>query len=309
MLIDDILQDGYIIWNVDPEWASINYEKGRQNLIETLNKAVVIKIDNVAEYLYTISSKEYWSLDSDFPNITPPWPIMWFEYSGAQIINSEGILKRSELSCKYGVLIYAFAAPKDNYHPNNKDKYGCHAIHFVRIQNYPITQLPFVTTYIVTDEGKFRYIADKDRKTIFNFITKDQKSIDTCLKFWNGGLYAPFLALSFIHCKNVIKVANYPPNKLQKARVKKGKLPFVRYYTLNIDPMKQTLKKEGRAEKIGLQKALHICRGHFATYTAEAPLFGRYVGTYWKPMHVRGKVQKGVVIKDYNVLPNTMGEK
>lgn len=47
--------------------------------------------------------------------------------------------------------------------------------------------------------------------------------------------------------------------------------------------------------------ALHTVRGHFATYTADAPLFGKLVGTYWKPATIRGSDQHGQVIKDYDV--------
>ena len=66
--------------------------------------------------------------------------------------------------------------------------------------------------------------------------------------------------------------------------------------------MKATLQSEGGASKNGLKKALHICRGHFATYTQDAPLFGNFVGTVWKPQHVRGNAQHGAVVKDYRVL-------
>ena len=55
----------------------------------------------------------------------------------------------------------------------------------------------------------------------------------------------------------------------------------------------------------GIKKALHICRGHFVTYTPKHPLFGKYVGTFWKPDHVRGNAKNGIVLKDYKVNFNT----
>jgi len=42
-----------------------------------------------------------------------------------------------------------------------------------------------------------------------------------------------------------------------------------------------------------------LVRGHFATYTQERPLFGRYAGTVFIPAHVRGTPEAGIVIKDY----------
>jgi hypothetical protein len=46
---------------------------------------------------------------------------------------------------------------------------------------------------------------------------------------------------------------------------------------------------------------VHLCRGHFATYTDQAPLFGKYVGRFWIPPHARGDRARGIVIKDYEV--------
>jgi hypothetical protein len=109
------------------------------------------------------------------------------------------------------------------------------------------------------------------------------------------------LALSFLHCKNVTAIKQTPPKKLSKATQKRHGKPLVRYHTLEIEPMKQVLKHEGQVEKTGLKKALHICRGHFAHYSEEKPLFGRIAGTVWRPSHVRGSLDEGVVGKDYRV--------
>jgi hypothetical protein len=53
----------------------------------------------------------------------------------------------------------------------------------------------------------------------------------------------------------------------------------------------------------GKQIPLHLVRGHFATYTDEAPLFGKRTGTYWRPAHTRGNPEKGLSTKDYCVKP------
>jgi hypothetical protein len=67
--------------------------------------------------------------------------------------------------------------------------------------------------------------------------------------------------------------------------------------------MKRILKTEGNIESEGLKRALHICRGHFSTYSEEKPLFGRVAGTFWIPAHTRGQIKEGVVISDYKVSP------
>jgi hypothetical protein len=109
------------------------------------------------------------------------------------------------------------------------------------------------------------------------------------------------LTLALMNCRNVERREVEQPPKLSKKWAKKHGRPLVRYHVLDIDPMRKVLRDEGGSEKTGLKKALHICRGHFATYTDDAPLFGRVTGTFWKPQHVRGSAKHGVVVKDYNV--------
>lgn len=46
---------------------------------------------------------------------------------------------------------------------------------------------------------------------------------------------------------------------------------------------------------------LHSCRGHFKTYTPERRLFGKYIGTFWIPPHMRGNAEVGIVQKEYEV--------
>lgn len=109
------------------------------------------------------------------------------------------------------------------------------------------------------------------------------------------------LALSFLHCKNVTVTQQRPPDWQQKAAQKKHGRPLVTYHVLNIEPMKTVLRTEGDIEHNGLKKALHICRGHFKTFTPDKPLFGKVTGTYWWQPHVRGSAEVGVTLKDYNV--------
>jgi hypothetical protein len=109
------------------------------------------------------------------------------------------------------------------------------------------------------------------------------------------------LAWSFMSCKSVaVQVVN-PDLQRNRERRKAGLKPFLRYHTINIEPMKTILRTEGNIETVGLKRALHICRGHFSTYSEERPLFGKVAGTFWIPAHVRGSAKQGVVVSDYNV--------
>jgi hypothetical protein len=92
-----------------------------------------------------------------------------------------------------------------------------------------------------------------------------------------------------MHCKNVAIIDHAVDKPLAKKWASKhGGLRPTRYKTLVIEPLKQVLRSEGRAEQHGLQKALHICRGHFADYTEGRGLFGKIHGKFWMPSTVRG---------------------
>ena len=68
--------------------------------------------------------------------------------------------------------------------------------------------------------------------------------------------------------------------------------------------MKRVLETEGGIKQNGFKKALHICRGHFATYTPEKGMMGRKLEepvTVWKRAHVRGDVEHGIAAKSYKV--------
>lgn len=73
-----------------------------------------------------------------------------------------------------------------------------------------------------------------------------------------------------------------------------------RHYTLRIRPG-SFRNSRGDTQPSGAKNAYHIARGHFKTYTADAPLLGKHVGTWWWPAHARGSKSAGTVTKDYDV--------
>lgn len=109
------------------------------------------------------------------------------------------------------------------------------------------------------------------------------------------------LSYTFMHCKNVPVLEVSPPEKLSRKSLKRYGIPLTKYRTIEIDGMKEVLRTEGRIQEVGLSKALHLCRGHFKTYTPEKPRFGRDTGSFWVSPHVRGSKDRGEVIKDYAV--------
>lgn len=109
-------------------------------------------------------------------------------------------------------------------------------------------------------------------------------------------------AFMFSHCKNVELVERLPKRHEQREAKRRGE-PILKYHEIVIDPGRttQVAVGAGNPHQDKPSRALHIARGHFATYTEDKPLFGKYTGTYWRPAHVRGSAELGAIKSTYKV--------
>lgn len=103
-------------------------------------------------------------------------------------------------------------------------------------------------------------------------------------------------AFTFANCKNSELVDSTCELKPRDKIERRLKLPSFKRYTLKIDGRSAT-RTDGNANLDA--PAYHLCRGHFATYTPDRPLFGRLSGRFWIPAHTRGKKSSGEISKDY----------
>ena len=121
-------------------------------------------------------------------------------------------------------------------------------------------------------------------------------------------LFPALMALSFMHCKNVTFEAVEPSEKLSRGYRKRHGRPLVSYGELRIDPIRKVLEQQRQGVGGSLRKALHLCRGHFKTFSEDAPLLGHATGTYWWAPQMRGAASEGVALKDYRVeAPSKIG--
>ena len=249
----------------------------------------VLLTDNVANYFYTQSDQEHWSIDRDFPNIAPPFPKFWVEWKMVMTIHSkdEGDTDVSKLLPQGGRVGQMFVAldpsevKGENIPGNCKWIYWCDM--WTDYHQPGITAVGPQGATFICDDDQGRAIGNP---WMHSYGGDDVIEILKNMMAW----YNPtLLAISFLHCKNVTLVDNVVDAPLAKKWASKhgGQRP-VAYKTLIIEPLKAILRKEGRAHEHGLQKALHICRGHFADYTGGRGLFGKYHGKFWIPSVVRG---------------------
>lgn len=117
--------------------------------------------------------------------------------------------------------------------------------------------------------------------------------------------YAPsfvIYAIQMMNSSNVKLVDQYPSlkdNALWKSHTGK---PLIKYKRIAITQKVKGAVEPNRHMLLDVMP-LHLRRGNFAHYSDDAPLFGKYTGTFWRPATVVGNAKNGVVVKDYKVKP------
>jgi hypothetical protein len=126
----------------------------------------------------------------------------------------------------------------------------------------PLTQIP-LSTFLPEDHGTWQFI---------------KYNLDHVCGF-----------LSALHCNNVKRVLRTPPEKLQRARKKRGKPPLFSYWVLVLStPSAESSEGVGG---IHSSPRLHLRRGHPRQYSP-----GKFT---WVQPHVVGNKSLGMVHKDY----------
>jgi hypothetical protein len=287
MIIDDIIRNPAC-------WIFKNKNRLQPEGLKRLETAQVIEITNVSDYIYS-HPQEIWAIWEDVPNYAPPFDNMWVEWNAPKFRNINGRIEAA---------------------PIEFSKCKC-AAHFQTVKNDETGGWAAVCVYLtqrpdglVVPSGAIRFNILKDgipkkegvkaflyQEMLTDNINQQELADDIAFNVAIVGV-----AISFMHCKNTIIKQVSHPQRLQQARIKKGWKPLIRYHTLEIRPIKKILGEEGNASKNGIQKALHICRGHFKDYREGKGLFGKYKDMYWWDMHTRGDIDNGLVVKDYKVM-------
>jgi hypothetical protein len=276
---------------------------------------VVVEASNIAEYYYSYCEKSQWDCEGDFPACRPPFDWMFVEFQRPAIFRDEGGAVPFDPSFyeRWGWIIETLPAGQlkrwtgdaaiDSQIAPMLDLPGIWAVlrmTLVYVQMGSI--VPAAIVYFTPIDNAGNMLGN--HKSLVASAPGDDRERAMAHAAEVGQLaHTAYLAISFMNCKGVIIEPHEPDPVLNRERQRNGRKPFVRYHTINVEPMKRVLRTEGHIESEGLKKALHICRGYFATYTEDRPLFGRsgLHGTFWVPAHVRGSSKEGIVVSDYRV--------
>ncbi len=308
-LLDRIFAEGF---DSQKEDIDIEFMTGK------LRAAQLVVIDNVAEYHFNDLKKIVGMKTSDFPNVMLPFECTFLEMRIHSKI--EGVFEQFGLLADMLTLdSFLSIQPSNGGTSVSEDVWqGTKPAYILRGMMFAYNRKgqvqhnrPEMIASIglpVNSEGEVLATNGNTFLGVGAVYAPDKKqqteATRELLPFLMGTyIYPCLLALSFMHCRNIKTRTELPPPKLSKKHMKKTGQPLLRYRVLEIDPMKQVLDQEGRVSEQGLKKALHICRGHFKTYGKDGHglLFGKHQTTVWIPMHTRGDIKQGAVVKDYAV--------
>lgn len=291
-------------------WCSDDFTARRCEVIKRLlHCAQVVIADNVNEYYTSLPEDKMRRTNDLCGQMRLPHSSMFLEFAHAYGFDGQQECVDESMRIKsIGVLAHEMS--QDEFmayiHP---DSCLCQidTSRFERaIAFYPVVSCAMTTQFspgslisLITRDGSlYRTVRHTDGE---NCLTAEEY----CNSFWcgaeNHATKVAIFAITFMNCKNVARRDVTETEGPSAKWIRRQKAPTIRYHVLDINPMKEVLRTEGGIETNGIKKALHICRGHFATYTEEKPLFGKKAGTFWVPAHTRGDIKHGAVIKDYRV--------
>lgn len=246
-----------------------------------------------------------------FPFIRPPWDKTWIEFRalgekggvGLHIIREDTNPIREEQFARDHERNTGAKAPE----PFRKA--GRTAAHVLNISMYVVGSKPRTVyndehgdaTALILLDGKGRFIPQGIALAYGPPERNDSVPRATFPTVMWGLMYT----LALLNCKNVSTIDHPVPPKVARNRIKRGKPPGVVYKTLvvTLPGTKTTIPVSNRGGG-GSEKGRHIVRGHFAHYGEHNKLFGRLTGSFYHPMHVRGRNKKRVVLKDYELERN-----
>ena len=191
----------------------------------------------------------------------------------------------------------AFKALRDELRADAREMIAVQVIMYILDANDGVVFLPYARQIGLNPDGLFNHF-------ISDMVPTSQVPEETLHAAKEIGDANPvWLALNLINCRNVT-TREQGSVFARSTREKRQRVPITRYHTIELPGTAGRELRHGRRRRSPAEEYVmsqHRVRGHFKTFTAEAPLLGKHVGTYWWGWQVRGSKDAGEVISDYEI--------
>jgi len=336
------LHDRILLGGWRDQYGTIDGLQGHRVLekfIPVMQQAKVIVADNVADYALSNMRQYVHDIGADGQetvakidysqfNCAPPFRNFMLSvkaHSGANIPFLEWVIWASSWTLEEIRTLSERHVGEDNEHGSDKvlaamlrdnGKWYCRYFLFVDLGHDDPPMLAAIYSAFIDEDGRAHHsvysfpgrkerLEEYARRILFGNDPEAEGAMERQRRMpdiFNTLCFAAWLAVTFMHCKNVEITEHKPDAPLSKKHQTRHGRPLSRFHTIHIEPVRKILKHEGQIEHTGIEKAMHICRGHFKDYRQRG-LFGSesHKGVYFWPDHVRGKLERGLVTSQYDV--------
>lgn len=271
---------------------------------------VAIDITEVFEISKTIlkGAKEITHLEQLeakwYPIVTPPYKSLWLE-----ITNAFHALGSKRLGNAGFFLLTEDIEPGSQHefkaYPSMQTlKWRTTIMPFLDMSDLGIRRAPATVTFFIHANGRIALYGFK--LTQLSLTPRNDAEVESEMDalFPAEARFIILHALALMHCKN-IHIIEQPLPRQQRRQLERRNIVPVVIKTLAIRPSGLIRQSTPGFNRLTRLMRHHLVRGHFKTFTPEAPLLGKHVGTYWWESSVRGHSEKGEVKKSYKVYPRT----
>ena len=289
-----------------------------------INRAEAIVVDNVARMYYEDMSGSRIHLAKDCPNATPPFPLTWVETRAPSVVRVGTKVTKWGGPEEWGIIFNCldlWASSKSRgghlndimgrdlrWHVEGFLFCGgnlgrnVEPLYVGKSQPADVTGPLGMVSLPLDSTGRFvdGLWSPPGTLSTYSFMTRGGEADGD----WIASLLEPlWYGLSIGNCSNVDLVQGRSHRRVARRWKRKTGKELMVYKTIHLGERGTRASGDGQSGEPSHHVALHLCRGHFRTYTADKPLGGPKgaVGTFWIPSHIRGSKDEGVIVKDYNV--------
>jgi hypothetical protein len=292
LLIDEVkAHEGFMVIGAPPDDPRASSEEMMEVIFEAARNSICFNVNSIQDMYY---AQYYKSDDWDMYDVSllqlPPYPRTWIE------ARDEG--------ATYAVLAETVEAPPKDEYPNEIPD-GTRYTTFLSVfcsdrgMDFPRRCFPSVAMYHTDECG--RPTSPMGVRSYSELPPDKRGSLEAAID--QAVDFAAFV-FRLLSCKNVVEVVNPISDKLQKRRRRNGKQPLTEFRTVKISiPGQRVFAKNSSERSSEIEKRFHTVRGHFAEYTEKNKLFGKIIGRFWIPAHVRGNKNLGAIHKSYELEP------
>jgi hypothetical protein len=260
-----------------------------------VHHAMRVVCDDAASYVQVNPRKKFDIENGDFGPLRPQHNLIWFEWkSKVAIWTSSGI----SLADVFNVACIADSVVGVDGQTDTilwliaPDGDGDLAV------------VPYAMRLLIDNDGRIVNKASvRDMAHLASLavdLEVDPDEFDVLIQIYEALFDVPLLAIGWMNCKNLTLEDVKIPEHTQRRRRKNRQPIGLDYRQIKVMPDKRKKSGTTSSHEDPQPQPLHMVRGHFKTFTAEKPLLGRIVGTFWWSHQLRGVEEMGRINHEYH---------